>query len=307
VNSKRFVIADVFTEKRFGGNQLAVFPDAAGLDDATMQDIAREMNYSETTFLLPAESGGDFRIRIFTPAKELPFAGHPIVGTAFVIVAEGLKQTAEPLTPVTLETGVGKIQVQVETKAGLPGHTTMNQPLPVSKGEFKDVALMATALSLSESEIGGAGLPIETIYNGLTVMIVPVASRSAVERIKIDNNAIERVIEATSAETVLVFTRETVLPENTAHCRVFAHGAGVGEDAATGSANGPFGFYLVKHRLVEAEPLTRIISEQGFEMKRPSLLHIEVDTDPESNDVTAVRVGGSVVIAGRGEMITEEE
>src|SRR6185503_9515071 len=126
--------ADVFTEQRFCGNQLAVFTDGLGLDSETMQNIAREMNYSETTFLLPPESGGDYRIRIFTPAKELPFAGHPLVGSANVIVAEELKRSTGALTTVRLETGVGEVLVEVQTEGGRAGHTTMTQPLPVTRG-----------------------------------------------------------------------------------------------------------------------------------------------------------------------------
>jgi len=301
--NKRFVIADVFTEKQFGGNQLAVFVDGRGLETSTMQDIAREMHYSETTFLVPPEQGGDYRVRIFTPEQELPFAGHPIVGTANVIVAEGLKQPTEPLTCVALETGVGPILVQVQISGGRAGHTTMTQPLPVVKGTLQAAAGLAAALSLDPFEIESTRLPIETIYNGLAVLIVPVASRRALESIRIDMGKLEEISRNVGAQTVLTFTRETVLPSSSAHCRVFAPAAGVAEDAATGSANGPLGFYLVRHRLVDVLPCTKIISEQGFEMKRPSLLHIEADVNTANGDVTAIRVGGGVVISGRGELL----
>jgi trans-2,3-dihydro-3-hydroxyanthranilate isomerase len=303
LNSKSFVIADVFTRQRFGGNQLAVFTDGTGLDTATMQDIAREMHFSETTFLFPPERGGDFRVRIFTPEVELPFAGHPMVGTGFVIVSEKMKQWDNPLTSVTLEAGVGPILVEVRTEGDVAGHTTMTQPLPVVKGTMHDIESLAKALSLRASDIEQTGLPVEAIYNGITVMIVPVATRSAIEAIKVDANALDGISRKMGAQTVLTFTRETVEEASTAHCRVFAPAAGVVEDAATGSANGPLGFYMVRHRVVEVKAVTQILSEQGFEMKRPSLLHIEVDVDPSTEDVTAVRVGGGVVIAGRGEMI----
>ena len=302
MNGKRFVIADVFTDKRFGGNQLAVFPDGEGLDAATMQNIALEMNYSETTFLLPPQGRGDFKVRIFTPAKELPFAGHPLVGSANVIVAEKLMNWSRPLTTVRLETGAGIIVVEVNTAEGNAGHTTMTQPLPRVQGQFHDVARMARAFSLDPMEIQGTSLPIEMINNGLTVVLAPVVSRAAVERIKVDGAALEAVARETDADTVLAFTRETVAPSNTVHCRVFAPGAGVGEDAATGSANGPLGFYLVRHRLVKVEQITTIFSEQGYEMNRPSLIQIEVEVDMKSGDATRVRVGGGVVITGRGEI-----
>ena len=302
MSRKNFVIADVFTNERFGGNQLGVYTDARGLDDATMQDIAREMNYSETTFLLPPEKGGDYRVRIFTPASELPFAGHPLVGSGFVIAAERMTELNDPVTVLQLETGVGLIRVEVETKQGVAGHTTMTQPLPVSKGTFSDTARLAAALSIEPSEIESTGLPVEPIYNGITTMIVPIATLSAVERIKIDGGALERISREAGVDTVLMFTLETLAPSSAVHCRVSAASAGVLEDAATGSANGPLGFYLVRHKLVKVERFTRIVSEQGFEMKRPSLLHIEIETDPEKGEVVGVRVGGGVVIAGRGEM-----
>ena len=304
MNKKRFVIADVFTERQFGGNQLAVFIDGSGLDDETMQNIARETNYSETTFLLPPERGGDFRVRIFTPSRELPFAGHPLVGTAYVIVAEQLKQQTEPLTSVTLETGVGPIHVEVRTEGGQPGRTTMTQPLPVVRGTYSDIVALARALSLDASHIEEADLPVETIFNGIAVMIVPVTTRAAIESIRIDAVELERISNEVGASTVLTFTRETSLPASTVHCRVFAPAAGVIEDAATGSANGPLGFYLVRHSLVRPDAATNIVSEQGVEMKRPSILHIGVDVE-EGGEVTGVRVGGGVVITGRGEIFVE--
>jgi len=298
-----FVIADVFTEERFGGNQLAVFTDPGGIDAATMQTVAREMNYSETTFLFPPARGGDYLVRIFTPAQELPFAGHPLVGSAHVIVSEGMKPATNPLTKLTLETGVGPIFVEVETRDGRAGHTTMSQPLPVVKKTFDDIARLAKALSLDVSDIEQTGLPVEAIDNGVTVLLVPVKTLAAVSRIKVDTGALERISDEMNAATVLTFTGETIEPASTVHCRVFAPAAGIIEDAATGSANGPLGFYMARHGIVTGAALARIISEQGFEMNRPSRLHIEVSADPQTKEITGVRVGGGVVIAGRGQII----
>jgi len=307
VTSKAFVIADVFTDRQFGGNQLAVYTDGTGLDTETMQNIAREMNYSETTFLLPPEKGGDYRVRIFTPAHELPFAGHPLVGSGFVIVAEKMKQLVEPSTLVKLETGVGEIRVEVASEAGRPGHTRMTQPLPEVRRTFEDLPRLAAALGIEARSIQGTGLPVEAIYNGLNVMVVPVDSLAAVQALQFEGSAIKQISNEVGAQTVLVFTRETVEPGSTVHCRVGAPAAGVLEDAATGSANGPLGFYLVRHRLVGIKPTTLILSEQGYEMKRPSKLHIELDVDVSAgNRATAVRVGGSVVVSGRGEMLIQE-
>src|SRR5215813_292395 len=161
--SKRFVIADVFTYLRFGGNQLAVFLDGSGLDSETMQDIAREMNYSETTFLLPPEGNADYRIRIFTPAHELPFAGHPIVGSAYVIVSEKMKEWGNPSTTVTLEAGVGPICIEVKTEGAQLGRSTMTQPLPVVRGTYSNIDAVASALSLETSLIRQTELPVQTI------------------------------------------------------------------------------------------------------------------------------------------------
>lgn len=303
MRSYKFVLADVFTEKRFGGNQLAVVTDGAGLDAAAMQDITREMNYSETTFLLPPESGGDFRLRIFTPAKELPFAGHPIVGTSFVAVAEQLRRKNGSETTVVLETGVGKIATEVETTSDpIAGYGTMTQPLPIVKETFADTAALARALSLAPSAVSAVGPPAEAIDNGLTVLIVPVDSLRNVQNIKVDTAALHRIAGELGAETVMVFTRETVHHSSTVHCRVFAPGAGVLEDPATGSASGSLGFYLVRHRLLRGAGAVRIVSEQGYEMNRPSLLNIDVQSDPQGGEITRIRVGGGVVISGRGEV-----
>jgi trans-2,3-dihydro-3-hydroxyanthranilate isomerase len=300
MSDKKFIIADVFTQKQFGGNQLAVFTDGTGLDTETMQNIAREMNYSETTFILPPEAGSDFRLRIFTPAEELPFAGHPLVGSGYVIVSEKMKNWSEPITSVKIETGVGEIIVNVETLNGNAGFSQMTQPLPVVKSEWTDIARLAKALSLEASDIKTTNLPVQLLFNGIPVLMIPVASLKAVESIKVDVNALEAISLEVGAKTVMAFTTETVAPTSTAHCRVFAPIEGIIEDAATGSANGPLGFYMVHHKLVKSEATTRIISEQGYEMRRPSIINIEIDVDDLSNQVTGVRVGGGVVLSGEG-------
>lgn len=303
MSNKKFVIADVFTTQKFGGNQLAVFTEAAGLDAASMQTLAREMHFSESTFLFPPEKGGDYRVRIFTPEHELPFAGHPIVGTANVIVSEKMKPLSEPATTVNLETGVGLIVAEVRTEHGEAGHTAMTQPIPTLKAQFSDTARMGRALSLPASDIETNGLPIEVVFNGLAVIIVPVASLAAIQRIKVDSGALEQISNEAGAQTVLTFTTETVNASSTVHCRVFAPAAGILEDAATGSANGSLGAYLVRHRVAGVAGGATILSEQGFEMNRPSLLHIDIATDARSGEVNGVRVGGGVVISGRGEIM----
>jgi trans-2,3-dihydro-3-hydroxyanthranilate isomerase len=301
--TRDFVIADVFTRKQFGGNQLAVYIDGRGLTTETMQNLAREMNYSETTFLLPPEKGGDFRVRIFTPEHELPFAGHPLVGSGFVIVAEGLKPLETDSTTVKLETGVGEILVNVANESGVAGHTRMTQPLPeVVLKKFEETSALAAALGIEQRAIQATNLPVQAINNGLVVLIVPVDSLATVRGLEFDVAGLKSITRQIGAETVLVFTRQTVEPDNSVHCRVSAPAAGVLEDAATGSANGPLGLYLIQNRLVEVKPKTTIRSEQGYEMHRPSILQIEVDVDQAANAVTGVSVGGGVVIGGRGIM-----
>jgi trans-2,3-dihydro-3-hydroxyanthranilate isomerase len=300
MSDRKFIIADVFTEQQFGGNQLAVFLDGRGLGTETMQNLAREMNYSETTFILPPEAGCDFRLRVFTPSEELPFAGHPLVGSGYVMVAEKLKEWSSPHTSVRIETGVGEIIVRVETEGDKAGFSQMTQPLPVVKSDWGDIDRLAKALSIEASEIASTNLPVQLLFNGIPALIIPVASLKAVAAIKVDINALSAISEEAGAKTVLAFSTETIAPTSTAHCRVFAPVEGILEDAATGSAQGPLGFYLVHHNLVSREPTTRMVSEQGYEMRRPSLIHIEIDLDSRVNEVTGIRVGGGVVLSGRG-------
>ncbi len=302
MTNKDYFIVDVFTEKRFGGNQLAVFCDGTGLHTKTMQAIANEINYSETTFLLPPEKGGDYRVRIFTPAIELPFAGHPLVGTGFTIVAELLKETAGKQTVVRMETGIGEIQVTVSNlnRQERFGYSVMTQPVPKVQSQWTHRGRLAKAFDLESADLK-RGLPIEVLYNGIPVMIVPVASLEVLKRLRVNMQTLDDIVKESGAKTILLFTTETVEATSAAHCRVYAPGAGVLEDAATGSANGPLGFYLARHNLIEVTELTSLISEQGYEMNRPSKIHIELDTDSDK-EVTGVRVGGGVMITGRGEI-----
>ncbi|HEY6328769.1 MAG TPA: PhzF family phenazine biosynthesis protein, partial [Blastocatellia bacterium] len=265
MKTAKYLIADVFTDKQFGGNQLAVFTDGRDLDSGVMQNIAREINYSETTFLLPPKSGGDYQIRIFTPARELPFAGHPLVGSAHVVVSERMKEWGATVTNVSLETGVGMISATVRTENGQAGETTMTQPLPEITGTVEDPGDVAGALGVSPAEIQKTGLPVQKLHNGLTVLIVPVASLNTIQEMTPDFSALKRLGTNYKLETILAFTLETVLPDSNVHCRVFAPAAGVFEDAATGSANGPLGYYLVRHAAVAAGQAGSIQSEQGFE------------------------------------------
>lgn len=262
---------DVFTSRRFGGNQLAVFADARAIEPGRMQAIANELNLPETAFVVPAETGGDHRVRIFTPARELPFAGHPTVGTAYVLAA-GRDAT------LRLEEAVGTLAVTVRD-----GFSEMEQPLPVFE-EAPDRSRVAAMLSLETSDLD-PGLPIEIGSSGNRFLFVPVTGAGAVRR------AVPRGL----TDAAYVFTTETAEPGSTVHGRMYAPWQGLAEDPATGSANGPLGAYLVRHGRSDGR---RIVSEQGYEMGRPSLLFIRVGGSRER--ITSVHVGGHCVIAGGG-------
>ena len=236
-----------------------------------MQAAAKELNLPETTFVVPAEQGGDHKLRIFTPARELPFAGHPTVGTAFVL-ADSRDAT------LRLEERVGTLQVTVRD-----GFTEMEQPLPT----FEPVAdrdAVAASISLDAADLEPA-LPIEIGSSGNRFMFVAVKTLDAVKR------ASPRGL----AEAAYIFTTQTVEPGSTVHGRMYAPWQGIAEDPATGSANGPLGGYLVRHGLSDG---TRIVSEQGFEMGRRSLLYVRVGGDRDR--ITSVHVGGRCAIAGGG-------
>jgi trans-2,3-dihydro-3-hydroxyanthranilate isomerase len=271
VTRHEYVLVDVFTDRKFGGNQLAVFRDGTGVRDEVMQAAAKELNLPETTFVVPAEHGGDHKLRIFTPARELPFAGHPTVGTAFVL-ADSRDAT------LRLEEQVGTLQVTVRD-----GFTEMEQPLPT----FEPVAdrdAVAASVSLEAGDLEPA-LPIEVGSSGNRFMFVAVKTLDAVKR------ASPRGL----AEAAYIFTTQTVEPGSTVHGRMYAPWQGIAEDPATGSANGPLGAYLVRHGLSDG---TRIVSEQGFEMGRRSLLYVRVGGGRDR--ITSVHVGGRCAIAGGG-------
>ena len=272
-----YQIVDVFTDKAFGGNPLAVFREPGKLDAGTMQAIAKELHLSETTFVLPPSSGAaDHRVRIFTPDAELPFAGHPTIGTAFVL-SEGKDGTTR------LEEGVGVIRVTVRE-----GFVQMEQPLPSFSGTTISRKAAADALGLAVEEVR-SDVPIQMGSSGVPFLFVPLSNMKAVRRARRPGG-----LDA----SVYVFAMSAERSGSHVHGRMFDQGLGIGEDPATGSAQGPLGAYLVAHELVQVAPTTRIRSEQGFEIGRPSILEIEVDRTGAA--VTAVRVGGRCVPMGGG-------
>lgn len=301
-----FIQLDVFTSVPFGGNQLAVFPRANDLSEREMQAIAREMNYSETTFVVDAtEQPAHCRVRIFTPQRELPFAGHPVIGTTFALARSG--RLHEMGSPIYLQLGVGTIAVDVLYEERRPSFVWMHQPAPVFEVWQGDRAELVAALSMSVDDLDG-GLPIERGTAGVAYLLVPVRSTAALARSYPTRQLAEAMGEASGEfaghPAVYVFTSTNAhgagAPEIRA--RMFAPEMGIVEDAATGSAAGPLGAYLVRHQFMrpDADGETRIRIEQGIEMGRPS--RITVVVIGEADDIGEVRVGGEAVTVAEGEL-----
>lgn len=289
----RVLQADVFTDRPFGGNPVAVLPDARGLDEATMQKIAREMNLSETAFVFPpTRPEADVMVRFFTPEKEIPFAGHPTLGTHYLLALEGRYELQEPLTRINQEIGVGVLPVELHVSGGVVTHVVMTQGLPTFGDEAKDRKLVARCLSISPDALAPA-IPIQVVSTGLPHLIIPVARLKDMEAARPDRSAMDDLSEAFGVDCFMPFCLETVDPKRSVHVRMFAPRLGVAEDPATGSGSGALGSYLVRNRLVEVGSRTTVIlSEQGLEAGRPSSIRVEVDGQ---DDITAVRVGGQVV------------
>jgi trans-2,3-dihydro-3-hydroxyanthranilate isomerase len=291
---------DVFTDRAFGGNPLAVFRNGRNLPDETMQAIAREFNLSEVTFLLPpADPACDYRVRIFTPDRELPMAGHPTVGTAFVLAREHIIGPGEGGAPVavTFEEGVGPVPVRVEYEAGAPVSAEMRQPLPSFGPRSEDRRAVAEMLSLSEDDLDPA-LPVEVVSCGVPFLYVPVRGLDAARRARPRADLFERAAADGVPREVFVFTREVEHAGSNVHSRMFAPGLGITEDPATGAASGPLGSYFVRHGLAGGDASVELVSEQGIEMGRPSFVRIRIEREGER--ITGVRVGGRCHYMGEG-------
>lgn len=294
-----FIQADVFTDRPFTGNPLAIFPDAHGLTSDEMQSIAKEMNLSETTFVLPpTERKAQFRLRIFTPAAELPLAGHPVVGTFFVLARRGRIPLEDGTNRIFQECKAGVLPVDILVVDGAVEGVVMTQSPPRFFDECHDRALLASAVGLSEDELLPDKLPAQAVSTTVPQLMVPSRSLAQLGKIELDLVAMRRVLRDTGTDSFMIFSRECVRPESTVHGRMFAPTLGVIEDPATGSAAGALGAYLVARGLVRAEPTARIVVEQGYEMGRPSTIHVEVDTDRRGPK--EVRVGGRAVEVAEG-------
>jgi trans-2,3-dihydro-3-hydroxyanthranilate isomerase len=290
---------DVFTGEPLYGNQLAVFTDGRGIDAATMQRMAREMNFSESTFILPAETPGtDLRMRIFTPMQEVPMAGHPTVGSTFALAHTGFLQPGRSRVVFGLD--VGPTPVDLEWEGNRLRFAWMTQGRPEFGGAIDSRSQVAAALGLTLADLA-PGLPIQIVSCGLRLLFVPLRDSDTVDRAISDSAAFRRLM-AELDENVPIFLFAVLPPgsEATVYSRMFAPEFGIVEDPATGGATGPLGCYLVQHGLVEPSAARSMLNLQGVAMGRRSRLHISVDGGPSA--ITGVRVGGEAVLVGKGEL-----
>ena len=290
----KFYIVDVFAEGKYTGNQLAVFVETNSLTDQQMQQLAKEMNYSETTFIDSSDlRDGGYDVRIFTPEQELPFAGHPTLGTAYVLQQEIIQQ---PVEQINLNLKVGQIPVSLYYSNNTVDWLWMQQQAPTFLQTFTPEEI-APILNLEINEIDNR-FPIQEVSTGVPFIIVPLHHQTALKQIKVNRDRYFNLVEATTAKSILVFCPETYNPANNLSVRVFADYMGVPEDPATGSANGCLAGYLVQHAYFgEASIDLRV--EQGYEIGRPSLLLLKAQKAVEIE----VAVGGKVIMIAKGEFV----
>ena len=300
----RYLTADVFTDTPFGGNPLAVFPDARGIPDHRLQDIAREFNLSETTFVYPAtDQAHTRRVRIFTPGTELPFAGHPTVGTAHVLAAIGELALTGESTRIVFEERVGPVPVTIRADGGRPVYCELTAAkLPEEGPPAPASEALARALGLEPHDLLDGEWAPRAWSCGVPYLFVPVRDRDAVARSRVSTEAWERALAGTWAPEIFVFAREGEHAGSDLHGRMFGPGLGIAEDPATGSAAAALAGYLAR-RDPRRDGALRWRLEQGFEMKRPSILDIAADVS--RGEVTSVRVGGASVIVSEGTMLVE--
>jgi trans-2,3-dihydro-3-hydroxyanthranilate isomerase len=298
-----FEQVDVFTDRPFAGNALCVVPDASGLTGEQMQAIAREMNLSETTFVLPpTDPHAAYWMRIFTPAKEIPFAGHPSIGTAYVMARAGRFRLQEPVTRIHQQVGIGTLPLDIEVSSGKPGRVIMTQGKPVFGVVLRDLTPIAEALGVEARTLAKVNLPAQVVSTGLAHLMVPLPDIDVVGSLRPSAALLDTLLQGCSALGCFVFCLQATAPDTFAHARMFAPGAGVPEDPATGSAAGPLGAYLAVHGVLP-KTQTAFVLEQGIEMGRPSRLWVEVMRDA-AGIPTTIRVGGTTVPVIRGTIDT---
>jgi len=291
---------DVFTGEPLTGNQLAVFGDGRGLSTERMQAIAREMNFSESTFILPPEAPGtDVRMRIFTPTSELPMAGHPTIGSTFALAETGIIRPGAARFVFGL--GVGPTPVDLEWDGSGLRFAWMTQRTPEFGPEVLARAEAAAAIGLNPDDLADA-LPVQEISCGVPFLFVPLRSREVVDRAVSNASAFARFAASTGINRpIFLFSMLPPGGAETVYSRMFAPDFGIVEDPATGGASGPLGCYLVRHGLVTGSAAERIISLQGVAMGRPSRIHIAIRE--RGGEIVEVKVGGVAVLVGRGDLL----
>ena len=303
--SLKFFQVDVFTSEPFGGNPLAVFPSVGELSDREFQQIAREMNLSETVFVLPpSDPRAAAKVRIFTPFHEIPFAGHPVLGTFYVLGVLKQLDLREPVTKVLYECNLGLYSLDLIVLKNQIEQVVMSQPPPQFIEVLQQVEAVyeiAKALGIHKSLIADNLSPLEVVSTGLPVLIVPIRTLTAVKSIEVNRSALLDICDRVGANGIMVFTTMTVEENATVHTRMFADPIGIPEDPATGSASGALGAYLVKYGVVEVWPTTEVVMEQGYEMNRPSRILVQIFSDDDV--VKEIKVGGQVVMVAEGKMV----
>ena len=294
MNSLPFHIVDVFTTRKFAGNQLAVFQKASALSDEEMQSLAQEMNFSEVTFIESTEQrDGGYDVRIFDPVTEMEFAGHPTLGTAHVLREYILDHSPDQ---IYLNLKVGQIPVRIED--GTEAVQYWMQQIPPTFTRQLDHTFLASVLGLSQADLD-TEYPVQVVSTGLPTAIVPVKSLNAIESILIDNEYYNEFIDEFGEMMLLCFTPETVEPQHDLHARVFAGYSNVPEDSATGSSNGCLSAYLFENNYYNTDEI-EITVEQGYEMGRPSKLY---HRSKKSNEEIEIQIGGSVVSVAQGRLL----
>jgi trans-2,3-dihydro-3-hydroxyanthranilate isomerase len=296
LNGRRYLQYDVFTDKPLAGNQLAVFTETAGLTADQMQAMTRETKFSECTFVQPAEAAGtDVRLRIFGPANEMQFAGHPVIGSTFALADDGV--IASGRKEFTFGLGIGPTLVELEWQGDRLQFAWMTQQKPVFGPTLNAPSALAATLGIDPSALRPGVLPQE-VNCGSPFFMVPLVSRAAVDQAVVDLRAAAAMFEAAkiTRRGLFIFSTEPGPDGATAYSRMM----GANEDPATGSASGPLGSYLVKHGLVPADKAGSIVSAQGVKMGRPSRIHIKIDL--AGGEISRVRVGGTSVLVGEGRL-----
>ncbi|HIK10365.1 MAG TPA: PhzF family phenazine biosynthesis protein [Oscillatoriaceae cyanobacterium M33_DOE_052] len=291
-----YYIVDVFAiEEKYTGNQLAVFTKGAeNLSDRQMQRIAKEINYSETTFVISSEiTNGGYDVRIFTPAQEIPFAGHPTLGTAFIIQSEIIRQ---PVTSITLNLKVGQIPVNIETQNSATIWWMQQKPPTFHQTLSPDA--IAPVLNLETADID-TRFPIQEVSTGIPFIIVPLKTLADLKRAKINREKYFDLIRTTDAKCILIFSPEPYHPDSHISVRMFADYLGVPEDPATGSANGCLAGYLVQHKYFGTDNIN-LRADQGYEIGRPSLLLLKAEDQVSE---ISVFIGGKVTLVAQGEFV----